>query len=67
MKLARALERSNAIAQGIIDDPSKPKKLEDAIDFVGTCMDMCSEYERVERTVQNLIDPIEIVGTPTSQ
>ncbi|KAL2760765.1 hypothetical protein ACRALDRAFT_1053633 [Sodiomyces alcalophilus JCM 7366] len=34
---------------GLIDDPDKPKRLEDAIDFKGICEDMCPEFEKLTR------------------
>ena len=33
-------------------DPNVPRNLADAITLVGTCQDMCPEYERVRRVVQ---------------
>ncbi|RPB05722.1 hypothetical protein L873DRAFT_1662166 [Choiromyces venosus 120613-1] len=60
MKKDRVKERRDAIANGTIDDPDVPKKLEDALDFLGTCMDMCPEFERVERSVQHSVDPLEL-------
>ncbi|KAK5135973.1 hypothetical protein LTR08_004431 [Meristemomyces frigidus] len=50
---SRERERRQAIAQGLIADPEKPRSLAEAITPVGTCQDMCAEYERVERVVQN--------------
>jgi len=67
MKKDRVRERRDAIANGTIDDPDVPKRLEDALDFVGTCMDMCPEFERVERSVQHSVDPLELVGASRFQ
>lgn len=43
---------------GLIDDPDKPKKLSEAIDFKGTCEEMCPRFEQItrimERDVKNL-------------
>ncbi|EMC96925.1 hypothetical protein BAUCODRAFT_48635, partial [Baudoinia panamericana UAMH 10762] len=50
---SRERERKQAIRQGLIADPDKPRSLAEAITPVGTCQDMCAEYERVERVVQN--------------
>ncbi|GLB42874.1 putative SAC3/GANP family protein [Lyophyllum shimeji] len=50
---ARELERKQAIAEGKMDDPSIPKRLEDAICVVGTCMDMCPRFERYRREREN--------------
>ncbi|KAJ7637048.1 SAC3 domain-containing protein [Roridomyces roridus] len=36
-----------------MDDPLVPKRLEDAISIVGTCMDMCPRYERYRREREN--------------
>ncbi|KAF2404488.1 hypothetical protein EJ06DRAFT_206631 [Trichodelitschia bisporula] len=49
----RDKERMDAIANGFLADPAQPRKLEDAITPVGTCEDMCPEFERVQRIVQN--------------
>ncbi|KAJ7669015.1 hypothetical protein B0H17DRAFT_1162276 [Mycena rosella] len=49
----REVERKTAIAQGKMDDPLVPKRLEDAISIVGTCMDMCPRFERYRREREN--------------
>ena len=36
-----------------MDDPLVPKRLEDAITIVGTCMDMCPRFERYRREREN--------------
>ncbi|KAF9530689.1 SAC3/GANP/Nin1/mts3/eIF-3 p25 family-domain-containing protein [Crepidotus variabilis] len=50
---AREIERKKAIAEGKMDDPLVPKRLEDAISIVGTCMDMCPRFERYRREREN--------------
>ncbi|KAF8063426.1 SAC3/GANP/Nin1/mts3/eIF-3 p25 family-domain-containing protein [Lyophyllum atratum] len=50
---ARELERKKAIAEGKMDDPNVPKRLEDAISVVGTCLDMCPRFERYRREREN--------------
>lgn len=50
---AREVERKKAIAEGTMDDPLVPKRLEDAITMVGTCMDMCPRFERYRREREN--------------
>ncbi|PPQ99374.1 hypothetical protein CVT24_009204 [Panaeolus cyanescens] len=50
---AREVERKKAIAEGKMDDPLVPKRLEDAICIVGTCMDMCPRFERYRREREN--------------
>ncbi|KAH0835800.1 hypothetical protein J3R83DRAFT_9655 [Lanmaoa asiatica] len=50
---AREVERKTAITEGKMDDPLKPKRLEDAITMVGTCMDMCPRFERYRREREN--------------
>ncbi len=35
-------------------------RLQDAIDFVGTCTTMCPEFEMVEREIQKNIDTLEM-------
>jgi hypothetical protein len=42
-------------------DPDVPRALADAITLVGTCQDMCPEYERVTRMVQNDVWNAEMV------
>ncbi|KAF2086945.1 hypothetical protein K490DRAFT_1892, partial [Saccharata proteae CBS 121410] len=49
LKSNREHERKAAIKNGFLADPDKPRKLKDAITPVGTCQDMCSEFERVSR------------------
>lgn len=62
----RERERSDAIRQGLIADPEKPRSLSEAITPVGTCQDMCAEYERVQRVVQKDVWDEETVGTRKS-
>ncbi|PPQ97115.1 hypothetical protein CVT26_000597 [Gymnopilus dilepis] len=50
---AREAERKKAITEGKMDDPLVPKRLEDAITIVGTCMDMCPRFERYRREREN--------------
>ncbi|KAH7059108.1 SAC3/GANP/Nin1/mts3/eIF-3 p25 family-domain-containing protein, partial [Macrophomina phaseolina] len=59
LKSNRTLERKHAIANGLIQDPDKPRRLEDAITIVGTCPDMCAEWERVERMYQKDVWELE--------
>ncbi|ORX54691.1 hypothetical protein BCR36DRAFT_321909 [Piromyces finnis] len=60
MKKKREYLRKEYISKGLIDDPKKPRKLEDAIPFVGDCQDMCPEFERYEREYQKNLDKLEI-------
>lgn len=60
LTLLREQERADAIRRGLIDDPSKPKALEDAQIFIGTCQDMCPMYEREQREFQNDVKRWEI-------
>ncbi|KAG2155297.1 SAC3/GANP/Nin1/mts3/eIF-3 p25 family-domain-containing protein [Suillus bovinus] len=57
----REVERKTAIAEGKMDDPNVPKRLEDAITMVGTCMDMCPRFERYRRERENNLFEWEIV------
>ena len=50
-----------AIADGFLADPDRPRTLAEAITPVGTCQDMCAEFERVERVVQNDVWGPEVV------
>ena len=65
MKLlkAREVERKKAIAEGKMDDPAVPKRLEDAITIVGTCPDMCPRFERYRRERENNLFEWETVRT----
>ncbi|KAI9677495.1 MAG: hypothetical protein M1817_006449 [Caeruleum heppii] len=59
LKKNREKERAHAIANNLVDDPNRQRRLEDAITFVGTCQDMCPEFERVERIVRQAVDSCE--------
>ncbi|GAA5867449.1 hypothetical protein JCM8547_007509 [Rhodosporidiobolus lusitaniae] len=59
LKPLREAERLQAIKDGLIPDPSKPMRLDEATDFEGTCEEMCPEWEREEREYQNNVDPLE--------
>ncbi|KAF9189649.1 hypothetical protein BGZ51_009378 [Haplosporangium sp. Z 767] len=64
LKEKRVKERADAIKRGDIPDPDKPQRLEDAIAFIGTCPDMCPEYERHQREYQQNVEKFEkIPGT----
>ncbi|KAI0344374.1 hypothetical protein BDW22DRAFT_1355768 [Trametopsis cervina] len=58
---ARELERKKAIAEGKMDDPNVPKRLDEAITIVGTCMDMCPRFERYQRERQHQLDKWELI------
>lgn len=60
-KAAREKERALAIRDGLIPDPNRRRRLEDASNLIGTCPDMCPEYERVEREFQHAVDKWELV------
>jgi hypothetical protein len=45
--------RATLIRAGLLDDPDKPKKLSEAIDFKGTCEEMCPEFEKVTRIMEH--------------
>lgn len=50
-----------------MDDPLIPKRLDEAITIVGTCPDMCPEFERYRRERENNLDKLECVsGHPLS-
>ena len=57
-------ERAHAIANNLVDDPNKQRRLEDAITFRGICTDMCPRFERIERIVQRAVDPSEKAPGP---
>lgn len=62
LKKNRERERKDAIKNGFLADPDKPTSLANAITTVGTCQDMCPEFERVERIVQLMVDGSERVS-----
>ncbi|KAI5453242.1 actin cytoskeleton and mitosis protein [Naganishia albida] len=55
----RVQERKQAISRGLIADPDKPTSLENAIEFVGTCTEMCPRFEREEREFKKNVHPLE--------
>ncbi|KAH9927676.1 SAC3/GANP/Nin1/mts3/eIF-3 p25 family-domain-containing protein [Fomitopsis serialis] len=58
---AREAERKTAIAEGKMDDPAVPRRLDEAITMVGTCMDMCPRFERYRRERENNLDKWEVI------
>lgn len=60
LKQARPSLRKSYIQQGKIIDPDAPQVLENAIDMIGECEEMCPEYERYEREYQKKLDPLEL-------
>lgn len=55
--------RSSLIHAGFLDDPDKPKKLSEAIDFKGTCEEMCPEFEKITRIMEHDVrEPEKDVG-----
>jgi hypothetical protein len=44
-----------------MDDPLVPKRLDEAITMVGTCMDMCPRLERYRRERENNLFNWEVV------
>ncbi|EIW53027.1 uncharacterized protein TRAVEDRAFT_155881 [Trametes versicolor FP-101664 SS1] len=57
----REVERKRAIAEGKMDDPLVPKRLDEAITMVGTCMGMCPRFERYRRERENNLDKWEVI------
>lgn len=60
-KAAREKERVLAVKNGLIPDPNRRRRLEDASNLIGTCSEMCPEFERVEREFQHAVDKWELV------
>ncbi|KAH9820242.1 SAC3/GANP/Nin1/mts3/eIF-3 p25 family-domain-containing protein [Melampsora americana] len=56
LKPHRDAERVQAVNLGLIPDPLKPRRLDEALPFFGTCTQMCPEFERHEREYQNNTD-----------
>jgi hypothetical protein len=68
----RNKERDWAIKNGFMADPDVPRALADAITLVGTCQDMCPEFERATRigrkdvwTMENVCGIRERMGIVT--
>jgi nuclear mRNA export protein SAC3 len=55
------VEKKKAIAEGKMDDPQVPKRLDEAITMVGTCRDMCPRFERYRRERENNLFNWEVV------
>ena len=53
--------RAHSIKHKLISDPEHRTDLTGAITVVGTCMDMCPEFERHEREFQKDVDDWEKV------
>ncbi|KAK1599754.1 nuclear export factor, partial [Colletotrichum navitas] len=51
-KTYRDRARSSLMRAGLIDDPDKPKRLEDAIVFKGICDAMCPDFEKITRITE---------------
>lgn len=62
VKNDRERQRKSDIQNGLLADPDKPTSLAEAITPVGTCADMCSEFERVQRIREKNIEGPEKVG-----
>ncbi|KAI9271180.1 SAC3/GANP/Nin1/mts3/eIF-3 p25 family-domain-containing protein [Helicostylum pulchrum] len=58
-KERRVIERKQAIRDGLIPNPDEQTSLEDAIDFRGSCILKCPEFEMLERDMQNDLDDLE--------
>jgi hypothetical protein len=51
--------RKCLITANLIDNPDVPKKLSDALDFKGTCEEMCPDWEKVDRILSGRVDDAE--------
>ncbi|KAI0771453.1 SAC3/GANP/Nin1/mts3/eIF-3 p25 family-domain-containing protein [Irpex lacteus] len=58
---SRDRARHQAILTQKMDDPLIPKRLEDAITMVGTCVDMCPRFERYQRERESQLDKWEVI------
>ncbi|PHH74651.1 hypothetical protein CDD82_4835 [Ophiocordyceps australis] len=62
----RSRARASLTKAGLIDDPLKRKRLSDAIEFKGICHDMCPDYEKITRIVEqdlNKPEKDQLTGT----
>lgn len=64
LKKYRTRVRASLIKGGFIDDPLKPKKLSEAIDFKGTCDQMCPEEEIIRRIIEDDVQRAEKESAP---
>ncbi|KAI9641214.1 actin cytoskeleton and mitosis protein [Ciborinia camelliae] len=64
LKKYRTRVRASLIQGGFIDDPLKPKKLSEAIDFKGTCDQMCPEEEIIRRIIEDDVQRAEKETAP---
>ncbi|KAA8563747.1 hypothetical protein EYC84_011765 [Monilinia fructicola] len=64
LKKYRTRVRASLIQAGFIDDPLKPKKLSEAIDFKGTCDQMCPEEEIIRRIIEDDVQRAEKEAAP---
>jgi len=53
--------RAHSIERKLISDPEHRTELTGAITVIGTCMEMCPEFERHEREFQKDVDDWEKV------
>lgn len=58
----RAKRRAQLIKEGKISDPDNRGTLENAIVFEAKCMNMCPEFECLERKHQKYVDVYETVS-----
>jgi hypothetical protein len=47
-------------------NPEGQMRLSDSVKLIGICTDMCPEYERVRRIVEEDVKPPECASTPTT-
>lgn len=67
LKHQRDAQRLEYIRQGILPDPDKAQDLSAAKSLLGTCLEMCPEFEREEREFQNEGDALEMVSLDSEQ
>lgn len=63
LKQRRLVETQQSIKNGTMADPDVKRHISEAITLIGTCQDMCPEYERVTRMVQNDVWAQEYVSS----
>ncbi|KAK9472594.1 SAC3/GANP/Nin1/mts3/eIF-3 p25 family-domain-containing protein, partial [Dipodascopsis tothii] len=59
----RDAERAQMEKRGLVDKQDVRKRLDDAIVFTGSCMDMCPVFERVRRQYENNVASYERDGS----
>lgn len=58
-RLQREKERVKLEQLGLVDKADTSKRLTDALDFQGSCLEMCPVFERIRRELENNVSALE--------